>query len=103
MATIHIQCIGEKVLVPQSELELLVKLAQRYEDITVQRQEDDVTTEDIMRLSEKSGAFDFWSEGGEDIYSSKDGEPAYFVTNYTADYGGSNDTTIGHYSDDTQR
>ena len=75
MATIHIQCIGEKALVPQNELELLVKLAQRYEDITVQRQEDDVTTEDIMRLSEQSGAFDFWNEEGEDIYSSKDGEP----------------------------
>ncbi len=75
MATIHIQCIGENVLVPQSELELLVKLAQRYEEITVQRQEDDVTTEDLMRLSEKSGAFDFWQEAGEDIYSPKDGEP----------------------------
>ncbi len=75
MATIHIRCIGEKVLVPQSELELLVKLAQRYEDITVQRQEDDVTTEDIMRLSEQSGAFDFWKDEREDIYSSKDGEP----------------------------
>lgn len=75
MATIHIQCIGEKVLVPQSELELLVKLAQRYEEITVQREEDDVTTEDIMRLAEESGAFDFWQEDGEDIYSSKDGEP----------------------------
>ena len=59
----------------QSELELLVELAQRYEEITVQRQEDDVTTEDLMRLSEESGAFDFWQEEGEDIYSSKDGEP----------------------------
>ena len=78
MATIHIQYIGEKVLVPQSELELLVKLAQRYEDITVQRQEDDVTTEDLMRLAEKSGAFDFWQEEGEDIYSFKDGEPVLF-------------------------
>ncbi len=75
MTTIHIQCIGEKVLVPQSELELLVELAQRYEEITVQRQEDDVTTEDIMRLSEESGAFDFWKDEREDIYSSKDGEP----------------------------
>ena len=75
MATIHIQCIGEKVLVPQSELELLVKLAQRYEDITVQRQEDDVTTEDLMRLSEESGAFDFWNEEGEDIYSSGKNKP----------------------------
>ena len=75
MATIHIQCIGEKVLVPQSELELLVELAQHHEEIIVQRQEDDVTTENIMRLSEQSGAFDFWQEAGEDIYSSKDGEP----------------------------
>ena len=83
MTTIHIQCIGEKVLVPQSELERLVELAQRYEEITVQRQEDDVTTEDLMRLSEESGAFDseesgafdFWKDEREDIYSSKDGEP----------------------------
>ncbi len=75
MTTIHIQCIGEKVLVPQSELELLVELAQRYEEITVQRQEDDVTTEDLMRLAEESGAFDFWKEEGEDIYSSEKNNP----------------------------
>lgn len=75
MATIHVQCIGEKVLVPQSELELLVELAQRYEEITVQREEDDVTTEDIMRLSEQSGAFDFWKDERENVYSSKYGEP----------------------------
>ena len=75
MTTIHIQCIGEKVLVPQNELERLVELAQRHEEITVQRQEDDVPTWDIMRLSEQSGAFDFWKDEGEDIYSSEDGEP----------------------------
>ena len=75
MTTIHIQYIGEKVLVPQNELERLVELAQRYEEITVQRQEDDVPTWDIMRLAEQSGAFDFWKDEGEDIYSSEDGEP----------------------------
>ncbi len=75
MTTIHIQYIGEKVLVPQNELERLVELAQRYEEITVQRQEDAVPTWDIMRLAEQSGAFDFWKEEGEDIYSSEDGEP----------------------------
>ena len=31
---------------------------------------------DIMRLVEQGGAFGFWEEEGEDIYSSKDGEPA---------------------------
>ena len=75
MTTIHIQSIGEKVLVPQSELERLVELAQQYEEITVRRQEDDVPIWDIMRLVEQSGAFGFWKEEGEDIYSSEDGEP----------------------------
>ena len=70
-----IQYIGEKVLLPQREFERLVELAQQYEEITVRRQEDDVPMWDIMRLVEQSGAFGFWEEEGEDIYSSKDGEP----------------------------
>ena len=75
MTTIHIQCIGDKALLPQSELEQLIELAQRSEAITVQRQEDDVPTLGIMRLIEQGGAFDFWKEDGEDIYSAEDGEP----------------------------
>ena len=75
MTTIHVQCIGDKALLPQSEFERLVELAQRYEEITVQMQEDDVPTLGIMRLAEQSGAFDFWQEEGEDIYSIEDGEP----------------------------
>jgi hypothetical protein len=75
MTTIHVQCIGDKALLPQSEFERLVELAQRYEKITVQMQEDDVPTLGIMRLAEQSGAFDFWQEEGEDIYSIEDGEP----------------------------
>ena len=69
ITTIHVQCIGDKALLPQSEFERLVELAQRYEEITVQMQEDDVPTLGIMRLAEQSGAFDFWQEEGEDIYS----------------------------------
>ena len=75
MTTIHIQCIGDKALLPQSELEQLIELAQRSEAITVQRQEEDVPTLGIMRLIEQGGAFDFWKEDGEDIYSAADGEP----------------------------
>ena len=75
MTTIHVQCIGDKALLPQSEFERLVELAQRYEEITVQMQEDDVPTMGVMRLAEQSGAFDFWQEEGEDIYSIEDGEP----------------------------
>ena len=75
MTTIHVQCIGDKALLPQSEFERLVELAQRYEEITVQIQEDDMPTLGIMRLAEQSGAFDFWQEEGENIYSAEDGEP----------------------------
>ena len=75
MATIHVQCIGDKALLFQSDLERLVELAQRSEVITVLRQEDDVPTLGIMRLMEQGGAFDFWKEEGEDIYSAVDGEP----------------------------
>lgn len=74
-SVIHIQYIGEKVLLPQREFERLVELAQQYEEIIVRRQEDDVPIWDIIRLVEQSGAFGFWKEEGEDIYSSEDGEP----------------------------
>jgi hypothetical protein len=67
--------LGDKALLPQSEFERLVELTQRYEKITVQMQEDDMPTLGIMRLMEQSGAFDFWQEEGEDIYSIEDGEP----------------------------
>lgn len=75
MTTIHVQCIGDKALLPQSELERLVELAQRHEEVTVQMEEDDVPTLAIMRLAEQGGAFDFWREEGENIYSLEDGEP----------------------------
>ena len=75
MTTIHVQRVGDKALLPQSEFEQLVELARQQEEIAVQRHEDDVPTLGIMRLAEQGGAFDFWKEAGEDIYSAADGEP----------------------------
>lgn len=75
MTTIHVQCIGDKALLPQSEFERLVELAQRHEEVTVQIEEDDVPTLAIMHLAEQGGGFDFWREEGENIYSLEDGEP----------------------------
>ena len=75
MTTIHVQCIGDKALLPQSEFERLVELAQQHEEVTVQMEEDDLSTLAIMRLAEQGGAFDFWREEGENIYSLEDGEP----------------------------
>ncbi len=75
MTVIHVQCIGDKALLPQNEFERLVELAQQHEEVTVQMQEDDVPTIAIIRLAEQGGAFDFWREDAEDVYSAKDGEP----------------------------
>ena len=75
MTTIHVQLIGDKALLPHGELERLVELAQRSEEIDLQLHEDDVSTLSLMKLAEQSGAFDFWKEEGEDIYSVEDGEP----------------------------
>ena len=75
MATIHAQLIGDQALLPRSELERLVELARQSEAIDLELQEDDVPTRAIMRLAEQGGAFDFWKEEGENIYSAQDGEP----------------------------
>lgn len=75
MTTIHAQLIGDKALLPQSEFEHLVELARHHEGISVETEQDDVPTLAIMRLAEQGGAFDFWREEGEDIYSAADGEP----------------------------
>lgn len=75
MITIHAQIIGDNVLLSRSELEQLVELARRGEEIELQMYEDGVSTLSIMRLVEQGGAFDFWKQEGEDIYSAEDGEP----------------------------
>lgn len=75
MTKIHAQLIGDNALLLRSELERLIELARRSEEIEMEIREDDVPTLDIMRLAEQSGAFNFWKEEGEDIYSAKDGEP----------------------------
>jgi hypothetical protein len=75
MTTIHVLRIGDKALLPQSEFERLVELAQQCEEITLQIHDDDVPTVAMMRLVEQGGAFDFWRAPEEDIYSATDGEP----------------------------
>jgi hypothetical protein len=69
MTVIHAQLVGDKVLVPREELDRLVALARRAEPVEVELREDDTPTAALMRLAEEGGAFDFWREEGEDIYS----------------------------------
>jgi hypothetical protein len=75
MTTIRVQLIGDNAVLPHDELEKLVEFARRSEQIELQLREDDGSTLSLMQLAEQSGAFDFWQEEGEDIYSLEDGEP----------------------------
>ncbi|MFH1116882.1 MAG: hypothetical protein V1792_23445 [Pseudomonadota bacterium] len=75
MTTIHVQHVGDQALLPRSEFERLLELARQCGEIVIRPSEDDVPTPGIMRLAEAGGAFDFWGEAGEDIYSPEDGEP----------------------------
>jgi hypothetical protein len=72
---IHAQLIGDEVLLPRSELERLLELARQSEAVDLELYEDAVPTRAIMRWAERGGAFDFWSEDGENIYSAEDGKP----------------------------
>jgi hypothetical protein len=75
MAVIHAQLIGDQAVLPRSDLERLVEIARQFEAIDLELHEDDVPTSAIMRLAEQGGAFDFWKDEGENIYSALDGEP----------------------------
>ena len=74
MTTIHVQHIGDKALLPKNELEQLVELARLHQGIAVEIEDDDMPTLAMMRLAEQGGAFDFWKEDGEDVYTTSDGE-----------------------------
>jgi hypothetical protein len=75
MTAVHAQQVGNQAVLPWAEFERLVELARQHEEVEVRLREDDLPTLGIMRLIDQGGAFDFWQEEGEDIYSIEDGEP----------------------------
>jgi len=75
MTTIQAQLIGENALVARTDFDRLVEIARRSEAINLQMIGGDVLTEDMMRLAEQGGSFEFWNDPGEEVYSLADGEP----------------------------
>ena len=75
MRTIHAQLIGDHAVLPRSELERLVEIARQSEPVDLELNEEDVPTREMMRLAEQGGAFEFWKEEAENIYSAQDDEP----------------------------
>ena len=75
MTIVHAEMVGDKMLVSREELKHLVDLAKRSEPVDLQIVSGDISTLDLMRLSEKGGSFDFWADPAEQVYSANDGEP----------------------------
>ena len=71
MTILHAQLIGDKTVLPRAELERLVELARRSEEIELHLETDEIPTVGIMRLAEEGKAFDWLSEE-EDLYSVED-------------------------------
>jgi hypothetical protein len=75
MVTIHAQFHGDKALVDRQDLDRLLTLARRTEQVELRLcGDDDVPTRGLMELAQQGGSFDFWNEPGEEIYTSNDGE-----------------------------
>ncbi len=72
---IHAQFLGPNVLLPQNDWDRLLGLARRSDKVEVQIEDGDVSTASLMKLAEEGGAFDFWHDDGEDVYTLEDGEP----------------------------
>ena len=75
MTIIHAQWIGGQAVVPKQDFERLLELARKSEPVGVHTTDDDLSTQDMMRLAATGGAFDFWNAPGEDVYSVEDAEP----------------------------
>ena len=71
MTTLHAKVIGDQAVLPRTELDRLVELAQRSEEIMLHMEEDDIPTVGIMRLAEQGGAF-AWLAEEEELYSVED-------------------------------
>jgi len=71
MTIVHAKLVGREAVVPQTELNRLMELARRSDEIQLQVQDDDVPTSGIMQLAENGGAFDFLAED-EELYTVSD-------------------------------
>lgn len=71
MTILHAQLIGDKTVLLRSELERLVALARRSEEIELHLETDEISTVGIMRLAEEGKAFD-WLAEEENLYSVED-------------------------------
>lgn len=79
MTTLHVQEVAGHALVPRAELERLIALARQSEEVNLEVEtqgQDAVSTQSIMELGQKSRAYGWLREEG-DEYSRADLKISY--------------------------
>jgi hypothetical protein len=71
MISVHAQFFGDEAMLPRAELERLVELARRSEEVELQAQEEELPTLGLLWLAQHGGAFD-WLADEPDLYSVND-------------------------------
>ena len=66
-----------KILVDWTSIKKLINIAEKVDKINLIEKEDDIDIQEIMKLEEKGGAFDFLNDKKEDIYSIDDVKEKY--------------------------
>ena len=73
MVRVHAQQVGvEKALVDREELQRLIDVARKVEEVELIDLQDDLPTEGMMRLVQEGGSFRFLEDSREDIYTLSD-------------------------------
>jgi hypothetical protein len=71
MTTVHAQMVGDQAVLPRAELERLLELARRSEEVELQVRDEDLPTTGLTLLAQQGGAFD-WLGEEEDLYTVDD-------------------------------
>lgn len=75
MTTIQATLFADHALVSRADFERLLEFARKTAEIDVQLENSELSTVEMSRMAERGGAFQFWSDAGEDIYTVEDGTP----------------------------
>ena len=73
MVKVHAQQVDPgRALVDRAELEQLIAVARRVEEVELIEVQDDLPVEGLMRLAQEGGSFSFLADPQEDVYTLND-------------------------------
>ena len=73
MVRVHAESVGPgKVLVSREELEKLIEVARKVEEVELIESADDLSAAGLMRIATEGGSFQFLDDPREDLYTVND-------------------------------